>query len=224
MSMVRCVLQFANWKLRVYAIGFTIVDKVYLQVLATRWSSGLRPRCSAASSYDAVHRILVPRIAEGQATRRAALLSALGLASAALSRPLSSAAAEQGIQPSDYTVPALPTQGYVEKIKNLRGQAWRSMRVLANSGRYMELSNSLVLGPIDDIRQSVLYIPSALLKEGKRQEAISSRKAYTEYVRELKRLDDTLQKAARYDADDEDVADSIARLSKRLDDVLNVAA
>lgn len=86
--------------------------------------------------------------------------------------------------------------------------------------KYTDLSNNLVLAPVDDIRQSVLYIPSALLKEGKRQEAIGSRKAYTDYIRELKRLDELAQKASRFDADEEDVKDCLVRLSKRLDDVL----
>ena len=85
----------------------------------------------------------------------------------------------------------------------------------------MELSNTLVIAPIDDLRQFVLYIPAALLKEGKRQEAIGSRKAYTDYLRELKLLDELAQKASRFDADEEDVLDSINRLSKRLDDVVS---
>ena len=94
------------------------------------------------------------------------------------------------------------------------------MERLVEANKYMDLSNNLVLGPIDDIRQSVLYIPSALLKEGKRQEAIGSRKAYTDYMRELKLLDELAQKASRFDADEEDVKDSLQRLSSRLNDVL----
>lgn len=94
------------------------------------------------------------------------------------------------------------------------------MEGFVEDSKYMELSNSLVLGPIDDIRQSVLYIPAALLKEGKRTEAIGSRKAYTDYMRELKNLDALAQKANRFDADEEDVKDSLQRLSNRLDDVL----
>ena len=91
---------------------------------------------------------------------------------------------------------------------------------LAEDNKWPELSNGLVLGPVDDVRQSILYIPSALLKEGKRQEAIGSRKAYTDYLRELKKLDELSQKATRFEADEEDVKDSLQRLSKRLDDVL----
>ena len=92
---------------------------------------------------------------------------------------------------------------------------------LVERQKFMELSNTLVLAPIDDLRQFVLYIPAALLKEGKRQEAIGSRKAYTDYLRELKLLDELAQKASRFDADEEDVLDSINRLSKRLDDVVS---
>lgn len=135
----------------------------------------------------------------------------------------SAEAVEQGILASDYTVPALSTSEYVEKISSMRGQAWGDMHALAESGKYTELSNNLVLTPVDDIRQSVLYIPSALLKEGKRQEAINSRKAYTEFIRELKRLDEIALKAARYDADEEDVSDAIDRLGKKLDLVLQIA-
>ena len=94
------------------------------------------------------------------------------------------------------------------------------MEGLAEDNKYTDLSNSLVLAPVDDIRQSVLYIPSALLKEGKRQEAVGSRKAYTDYLRELKRLDELAQKATRFDADEEDVKDSLKRLSTCLDNVL----
>ena len=81
------------------------------------------------------------------------------------------------------------------------------------NSKYTELSNSLVLSPVDDIRQAVLYVPAALYKDGKVQAAIGSRKAYTDFVRELKRLDSLAQKAARYDADDEDVTQAIDRLS-----------
>lgn len=104
--------------------------------------------------------------------------------------------------------------------REVRQKAFSAMEGLIEDSKYTELSNSLVLGPIDDIRQSVLYIPSALLKEGKRQEAIGSRKAYTDYLRELKKLDALAQKAGRFEADEEDVKDSIGRLSLRLDDVL----
>ena len=94
------------------------------------------------------------------------------------------------------------------------------MQDLAEDDKWTELSNGLVLGPVDDVRQAILYIPSALLKEGKRQEAIGSRKAYTDYLRELKKLDELSQKATRFEADEEDVKDSLQRLSQRLDDVL----
>lgn len=132
-----------------------------------------------------------------------------------------SQAVEQGIKASDYTVPALSSQEYAVKINNSRGDAWAEMYDLVDRQRFMELSNNLVLPPIDDIRQFVLYIPSALLKEGKRQEAVGSRRAYTDYLRELKVLDDLAQKASRFDADEEDVKDSLIRLSKRLDAVVS---
>ncbi len=37
-------------------------------------------------------------------------------------------------------------------------------------------------------------------QEGKRQEAIGSRKAYTDYLRELKKLDELALKANRFDS------------------------
>ena len=131
------------------------------------------------------------------------------------------AAVEQGIKASDYTVPALSSEEYANKIQSTRTEAWNVALDLIDRQRFMELSNTLVLPPIDDLRQFVLYIPSALLKEGKRQEAIGSRKAYTDYLRELKILDELAQKASRFDADEEDVRDSLDRLGKRLDLVLS---
>ena len=104
-------------------------------------------------------------------------------------------AVEQGIKASDYTVPALSSTEYLSRIQNTRGDAWAGLYDLVERQRFIELSNNLVLPPIDDIRQFVLYIPSALLKEGKRQEAVGSRRAYTDYLRELKVLDELAQKA-----------------------------
>ena len=120
-------------------------------------------------------------------------------------------------------MPALSAKQYADKIVKLRGQAMQDLNAFAENGRYSELANSLVLSPLDDIRQSVLYIPAALWKEGRRQEAISSRKAYTDFVKQLNRLDEIAQKAARYDADDEDVTDAIQQLSNHLDTVLQCA-
>jgi hypothetical protein len=45
-----------------------------------------------------------------------------------------------------------------------RGKAWQELHALIEDSKYVELSNNLVLPPMDDLRQAVLYIPSALLK------------------------------------------------------------
>ena len=160
-----------------------------------------------------------------QVLQAAAVLQRRGLLGAAVALSLgcfsrSSVAAEQGILPSDYTVPAKPVAAYLEIIQQLQPSAVRDLKSYVDNSKYIELSNSLVLSPVDDIRQAVLYVPAALYKDGKVQAAIGSRKAYTDFVRELKRLDLLAQKAARYDADDEDVFQAIDKLSLTIDAVL----
>lgn len=159
--------------------------------------------------------------AKAKPCRRSLLHSGLAVFSALLAQNLPSQAVEQGVKASDYTVPALSSTEYVARIKGSRADTWASLYELIDSQRFMELSNNLVLPPVDDIRQFVLYIPSALLKEGKQKEAIGSRKAYTDYLRELKTLDELSQKASRFEADEEDVKESLDRLSKRLDSVVS---
>ncbi len=50
--------------------------------------------------------------------------------------------------------------------RSTRQQAWKDLLALVEDSKYVELSNNLVLPPMDDLRQSVLYIPAALLKVG----------------------------------------------------------
>ena len=176
--------------------------------------------CSNGDAHRCVksqHRSALP----GELHRRGLLISGPTLMACILAPCQEAAAVEQGIKASDYTVPALSSEEYANKIQSTRTEAWNVALDLIDRQRFMELSNTLVLPPIDDLRQFVLYIPSALLKEGKRQEAIGSRKAYTDYLRELKILDELAQKASRFDADEEDVRDSLDRLGKRLDSVLS---
>jgi len=48
--------------------------------------------------------------------------------------------------------------------RTARELAWQDLRALIEDSKYVELSNNLLLPPMDDLRQAVLYLPAALLK------------------------------------------------------------
>lgn len=56
-------------------------------------------------------------------------------------------------------VPALSVPQYLDRLGIARVQAWQEIRDCIESGKFRNLSDSLVLAPFDDVRQCAFYLP-----------------------------------------------------------------
>ena len=98
----------------------------------------------------------------------------------------------------------MAVEQYVQRVRRAWPMAEQQLTALSEAGQYSELALSLVLSPFEDVKQSLFYLPFALLEEGS-PEATDSLDLYRDFLRQVKVLDRTANEAARFAAEDEEV-------------------
>lgn len=112
--------------------------------------------------------------------------------------------------------PARPAQAYVKEISRRREDTLQSLRAFAAAGQFKELSDSLVLSPFDDLRQSCYYLPWAVVSFD--EAAGTELEGAWEAVRAAwVNLDTVSLAAARFDGDEPEVSAAIDTFQRALD-------
>ncbi|KAK9827999.1 hypothetical protein WJX81_007449 [Elliptochloris bilobata] len=120
-------------------------------------------------------------------------------------------------------VPALQPSGYLRLIAASRPAAEQTIARQIDEGRFAELSNSLVLPPVDDLRQAAFFLPYALLRTNA-DSALAAKEAYGELLARLKALDGAAIAAAHYQAEEVEVAAALGAFLSALDGVVAAAS
>ncbi|KAK3276165.1 hypothetical protein CYMTET_15747 [Cymbomonas tetramitiformis] len=119
-----------------------------------------------------------------------------------------------------YVKPALTVGEYLQEIQLNRKEAIDSMLNDVDMGRSQDLyrlSGNLLVAPFDDVRQSIFYLPWALVKEDG-EAGLVAQKHYLVFMERLRQLDRTVLDAARYQAEEKDVIAAIRALDQSIDD------
>lgn len=119
-----------------------------------------------------------------------------------------------------YVKPALTVGEYLQEIQLNRKEAINSMLNDVELGRSQDLyrlSANLLVAPFDDVRQSIFYLPWALVKEDG-EAGLTAQKLYLVFMERLRQLDRTVLDAARYQVEEEDVIAAIQALDQSIDD------
>lgn len=158
-----------------------------------------------------------PRLQHRRAVLRLALLPLLP------SRVLRSrdAHAAEVVQESPLGVgqpvrPALPARAYVAEIRKVREETLASLRGYVEVGDFRALSDSLVLSPFDDLRQSCFYLPWAVVATDEAA-GTALETAWQELRQRWIQLDSVSLAAARFEREDSDVNAAIDAFQRSLD-------
>jgi hypothetical protein len=77
-----------------------------------------------------------------------------------------------------------------------RRTSWPLLAKLISTGSWIELSQALVQAPFDTVRQSLFYVPWALLQLDDFTSAVAARKAYVDFIDHVHALAEIALKAA----------------------------
>lgn len=164
--------------------------------------------------------------ARPRATRRAVGSAGLG---AALGAALLGGAAPSASAPAaDYGAfvsvkAALKPAQYVAAIDGKLAPSFAALADLVADGKYKLATEALLLAPVDDLKQSLFYLPWAVLEAGDDTASAALQERYVEVRAALQEFDRVCLEAARYQLDDEDVEKALADLRKAVDAEVAVA-
>ena len=102
------------------------------------------------------------------------------------------------------------------QIEKNRAEAFATLATLAESLKFSQLDNELLIAPFDDVKQAAFYLPWALVKLDE-DAGVKTQRAWLTFRERLIRLDAVAVDAARYQADEEEVLAAIAELESALD-------
>lgn len=126
---------------------------------------------------------------------------------------------KQSVLGNSSVVPALTVNQYLARLKSKWPLAKAEIKGYLDRSDYSGLSNSLVVSPFDDVRQSLFYIPWALLPTNS-SAAIDCQVAYNDFLQKLKAFDHAATSAGSYGADSEEVQAAFDALALSLADYL----
>jgi len=119
-----------------------------------------------------------------------------------------------------YVKPAMTVPQYMEEIEKNRAAAFATLTTLAESLKFSQLDNELLIAPFDDVKQAAFYLPWALVKLDE-DAGVKTQRRWLTFRERLIRLDAVAVDAARYQADEEEVLFAIAELESALDELLS---
>lgn len=108
------------------------------------------------------------------------------------------------------------TRALEKQIEKNRAEAFATLATLAESLKFSQLDNELLIAPFDDVKQAAFYLPWALVKLDE-DAGVKTQRAWLTFRERLIRLDAVAVDAARYQADEEEVLAAIAELESALD-------
>jgi len=108
------------------------------------------------------------------------------------------------------------TRAFEKQIEKNRAEAFATLATLAESLKFSQLDNELLIAPFDDVKQAAFYLPWALVKLDE-DAGVKTQRAWLTFRERLIRLDAVAVDAARYQADEEEVLAAIAELESALD-------
>ena len=108
------------------------------------------------------------------------------------------------------------TRALEKQIEKNRAEAFATLATLAESLKFSQLDNELLIAPFDDVKQAAFYLPWALVKLDE-DAGVKTQRAWLTFRERLIRLDAVAVDAARYQADEEEVRAAIAELESALD-------
>ena len=106
------------------------------------------------------------------------------------------------------------------QIEKNRAAAFATLTTLAESLKFSQLDNELLIAPFDDVKQAAFYLPWALVKLDE-DAGVKTQRRWLTFRERLIRLDAVAVDAARYQADEEEVLFAIAELESALDELLS---
>ena len=107
----------------------------------------------------------------------------------------------------------------MSQIEKERGEAFSTLRRLADGLKFGQLDNELLVAPFDDVKQAAYYLPWALVRRDE-PAGVAAQNAWLAFRERLLELDAVAVAATRYEADEDDVLLAISRLERALDDVI----
>jgi hypothetical protein len=106
------------------------------------------------------------------------------------------------------------------QIEKNRAAAFATLTTLAESLKFSQLDNELLIAPFDDVKQAAFYLPWALVKLDE-DAGVKTQRRWLTFRERLINLDAVAVDAARYQADEEEVLFAIAELESALDELLS---
>eukprot|EP00238_Polyblepharides_amylifera_P015096 CAMPEP_0196583958 /NCGR_PEP_ID=MMETSP1081-20130531/45320_1 /TAXON_ID=36882 /ORGANISM="Pyramimonas amylifera, Strain CCMP720" /LENGTH=197 /DNA_ID=CAMNT_0041905001 /DNA_START=260 /DNA_END=853 /DNA_ORIENTATION=+ len=131
---------------------------------------------------------------------------------------------EEDVWSGAYVKPALSRREYLIMIRRARGPAFDSINRDIEMEDWRHLSDSLLLPPVDTLRQAVFFLPWLVTKEDGESSGIETQVAYLDFKYCLLDLDKVALDALRFEAEKKEVVQAAKALKVSLESFLKVAS